>query len=379
MTIYTWPDTRTFVPQVADLQVIDNTQRSLESPLSGYVQTVSMPGARWGWAMDFAPQDGASRAALEAQLLKLSGREHRVRLWDIKHPRPRGNIGLTGVRLGAAAAQFATTLQLAGCRAAGNLLLGGSFEVYSDAEEGLAEGWILFTGGWGDGGRTHLISRVPTVPAAHGSASQFVQITAASNNTDTGITMTAWPGLMPGRVYTLSASIRAGVSGKLVLAAQIYGAGGSPLAYFSSAPVPATGARVATSVTFTAPSGAVMGQIFIRGINAVGEYMDVDAVQLEQAASASPYAGLATLAAGDWIGLPGGQLVRVVADAQADDLGRMTVDVRHMLRAAVASGGTVSLDKPTALYVRAEAGLTLPRMAGGSAPGMSAEFVEVFA
>ena len=57
----------------------------------------------------------------------------------------------------------------------------------------------------------------------------------------------------------------------------------------------------------------------------------------------------------------------------------MTVDVRHMLRSSVASGSAVTLDKPTALFVRTEAGLMLPRMPGLAAPPMSAEFVEVFA
>ena len=71
--------------------------------------------------------------------------------------------------------------------------------------------------------------------------------------------------------------------------------------------------------------------------------------------------------------------MRVVADATANDAGAMTVEVRHMLRAAVASGTAVTLDKPTALFVRTEAGIMLPRMAGNYEPGVSLDLVEVFA
>lgn len=205
MTTYAWPTGRHFVPATHELRVIDNTQRTAESALSGYVQTTGMPGARWGWGIDFAPHTQAQRADVEAYLLRLSGRQHRVQLWDLRNPRPRGTIALTGVTLSASAAQFATSIVLAGCGAS------------------------------------------------------------------------------------------------------------------------------------------------------------------------------ATLLAGDWLGLTGGQLVRVVSDATANGSGVMTVEVRHMLRAAVASGSAVTLDKPAALFVRAEAGIALPRMPGNVEPGMSLDLVEVFA
>jgi hypothetical protein len=206
MTIYAWPTTRAFLPATAQLRVIDNLQRSSESPLSGYTQTLSMPGARWGWDFDFGAHDLASRAQVEAYLMRLSGREHRVRLWDFKQPRPRGTINLSGVTLSAAAAQFATTLALAGCGAAKTLL------------------------------------------------------------------------------------------------------------------------------------------------------------------------------AGDWLTVATGQLVRVVGGSGlADGAGLMTVEIRPMLRLALSSGSAVTLDTPTALFVRTEAGLSLPRAAGDGVPGFSVGFAEVFA
>jgi hypothetical protein len=203
MTQYTWPDTRQYIPATAELMVMDNNSAN-SSPESGYVQTISKPGARWGWGLDFTPQSRAERAELEAWFTRLSGREHRVRLWDLKYPRPRGTCNLTGVTLGATAAQFATTVQLAGCG-----------------------------------------------------------------------------------------------SGK-------------------------------------------------------------------------------TLLPRDWLGLPGGQLVMVVAAATANGSGAMTVEVRHMLRAALASGGAVVLDKPNAAFIRSESTLRLPRQPGPLEPGFSIQFEEVF-
>jgi len=205
MTIYTWPTTRAALPRNAQWHIVDPLQRSNSSPLSGYTQTVSMPGAKWGWTLEFGAQSSELRQEVEAFLLRLSGMEHRIALWDLKRPRPRGTCALSGVTLAAAASAFATTLQLANC-----------------------------------------------------------------------------------------------------------GAG-------------------------------------------------------------------ATLLAGDWIGLASGQLVRVVANATANGAGVMSVDVRHMLRLAVASGSPVVLDKPTALYVRTESDLIMPRQPGRVEPEFTVQFEEVFA
>lgn len=204
MAEYTWPDGRLFTPATATLRVVDNTQRAAESALTGDVQTTSLPGARWAWDFDFATDDLRQRAQVEAYLVRLSGRQHRVRLWDIKRPAPAGTINHTGVATSASAAQFAEQLQLSGC-----------------------------------------------------------------------------------------------------------GAG-------------------------------------------------------------------ATLLAGDWFSVAG-QLLMCVADAAANGSGVMTVQHRHMLRQAVASGAPVTLHRPSALFIRTESGLALPRAAGKRQPGFSTQFVEVFA
>jgi hypothetical protein len=205
MTIYAWPATRSFMPTTALWRVIDDLQRVSQSPLSGSTQTLSMPGARWGWSYDFGAHGLAERNQLEAYLLRLNGREHRVRLWDQKFSRPRGTCNLAGVTLASDVAQFAVSVVLTGC-----------------------------------------------------------------------------------------------------------------------------------------------------GV-------------------------LRTLLAGDWIGLANGQLVRCVADAMSDTSGVMPVEVRHMMRSALPAGGVVTLDRPTALYIRADSNLAAPRQLGQSMPGFSIEFTEVFA
>ena len=74
-------------------------------------------------------------------------------------------------------------------------------------------------------------------------------------------------------------------------------------------------------------------------------------------------------------GSPG--LIYMESVAQANGSGIMTIEVRHMLRAAVAISAAVTLDKPTALYVRTESNLAMPRQPGRVQPGFAVEFVEV--
>lgn len=377
MAIYDWPTTRTFLPQTAELRVVDNSQRTLESPLSGYVQTLSMPGARWGWGFDFGAHADAERDALEAYLLRLSGREHRVRLWDLKKPRPRGSINTGGVTLAASAGQFATTLQLAGCVHPRNALLGANFHLDSN-DDGLADEWNVYAVG--------TIGAVTCDLFAPGIAIGNTQRVSASalGTEESAIGISSNLRLcthLAGQPICLSAYIAGSVGAQGTVWVDWFdGANAYITTTHNSQTLTAGIVRVIS--TGVAPSNAVSCRVYawMRAVPTAGPAnVRIDAVQLEPGNVATDYAGPASLAAGDWLSLANGQLVRVVADATADDIGRMTVEVRHMLRSAVASGSAVTLDRPTALFVRTEAGLALPRMPGLAAPGMSAEFVEVFA
>jgi hypothetical protein len=378
MTVYSWPDTRAFQPQGHELRVVDNTQRTVESSLSGYVQTNSMPGARWGWSLDMAPDSRADRAALEAYLLRLNGRQHRVQLWDMRNPRPRGNIQLTGVTLGATAAQFATSLVLAGCVPARNILLGGSFEIDANAD-GLADGWVRYSAG-SVGALTASRSAGIVVQGVYSQALAASTLGATSSDRQgilrSGFSVTS----LAGRNAVLSMVVLGTLNSSCEVQLVWRDAANMIISGLSTSVAFTTGLQ-SVSLTGLCPANAVSCLIYVWQHSNTGATPSfyVDAVQLEAGSTPTAYDGPATLLAGDWLGLTGGQLVRVVADATANDAGAMTVEVRHMLRSAVASGSAVTLDKPTALYVRTEAPLALPRMPGNVEPGMSLDLVEVFA
>jgi hypothetical protein len=122
MTTYTWPAGQMFIPSAVTLRQIHNNQASV-SPQSGFTQTNSLPGARWGWAIDFQPHLKDDRQALEAFLTRLSGMEHRLQIWDMRRPYPLGTLNRTGVTHSAASA-LANTITLNGCGASTTIRAG---------------------------------------------------------------------------------------------------------------------------------------------------------------------------------------------------------------------------------------------------------------
>ncbi len=149
MAVYDWPDDQTLSPREMTLGQRHNDRAKISSH-NGSVQTTSLPGARWRWVLQWPNQAQATRLRLEGVLDKLSGLEHRLRLWDIKRPRPRGTCNISGVTLSTAAAQFATTLVLAGCGASRTLLAGdwinpGGFQLVRVVDDAVANGSGVMT------------------------------------------------------------------------------------------------------------------------------------------------------------------------------------------------------------------------------------------
>lgn len=209
MAVYTWPSAggKAYWPAAVAWRGRFNT-KTMVSSLSGYTQTGNVPGSKWALSLDFPKQTHAERRALEGWFAQLAGVQHRASMFDPAQPVPRGSCNLSGVTVLTAAAQFATSLQLANC--------------------------------------------------------------------------------------------------------------GYPT----------------------------------------------------------------TLLAGDQIGVitaGGGQLLKVVADAASSVIGTMTVEVRHMLRAAVAINSAVTLDRPRLLCILADPDLAVPYGANNTAPPFSVDFIEVFA
>lgn len=132
MSQYNWPagDSR-FGAARFDLTQAHNN-RTFTSVLSQSTQTLSLPGARWGWVVTFPEQSNAFRQAIEAWLTRLSGMEHRAVMFDVARPSPLGSIALSGVTA-ASAAQFASSITLNNCGAGATLKSGDWFSVATAA------------------------------------------------------------------------------------------------------------------------------------------------------------------------------------------------------------------------------------------------------
>lgn len=130
MAIKDWPaygTDKAFWPKSVELKQVHNN-RVFESQLSGDIQTQSVPGARWGWILNFPEQTWAERGRLLAFLTALNGMEHRVRLFDPRRPPGGSLVGRTGVTLGASASQFAPSITLANAWGRNRLQRSKSFD-----------------------------------------------------------------------------------------------------------------------------------------------------------------------------------------------------------------------------------------------------------
>jgi hypothetical protein len=126
MTTLTWPTLTRAAPRVLDWSLVPNTQ-SFGSPLSGAIQTVEMPGARWKASFMMENLTEADSALLQAFLVKLRGRAGRFTLHNFARAMPRGTQA--GTPLVKGAAQTGNTLLIDGCTVAATLLAGDYFTV----------------------------------------------------------------------------------------------------------------------------------------------------------------------------------------------------------------------------------------------------------
>lgn len=85
----------------------------------------------------------------------------------------------------------------------------------------------------------------------------------------------------------------------------------------------------------------------------------------------------ATVYAGDMLGLPNGQAVRVMADATADGSGLLAIEFQPRARAAMAAYGAINLTRPTITVMMKSASGVPTTWQPGYADGCSFEVVEV--
>lgn len=116
MTIYTLPGTRAMRPATMSfyLTPLGGVTRS---PLTGDTKTVSAPGGWWSAELAYPDQHEDERGSLRGLIDLVTRSEHRLALWDLARPQPRGTCNLAGVTVGVSAAQFAQVVTLYGCGA----------------------------------------------------------------------------------------------------------------------------------------------------------------------------------------------------------------------------------------------------------------------
>ena len=85
---------------------------ALTSPLTGQVQTVGMPGARWFVTLEWPPLTEAQSRQIESLRAQLRGRANRLLLWHLARPALRGAGGGTPVVNGAS--QTGSSLNVSG-------------------------------------------------------------------------------------------------------------------------------------------------------------------------------------------------------------------------------------------------------------------------
>jgi hypothetical protein len=111
MTTLTWPTLTRSLPSQFEWSLVSNTQ-TFTSPLSGAIQTVEIPGARWTVSFSLTAMDAADAALWRAFTAKLRGQAGRFYLWNMARPIARG-IG-TGTPVVSGAGQSGATLVTSG-------------------------------------------------------------------------------------------------------------------------------------------------------------------------------------------------------------------------------------------------------------------------
>lgn len=121
MTILAFPSLGRSGPSAWTWRKLSNTQ-TFESPLTRSVQTLELPGARWGFTAGWDNLQAADSALLRAFLSRLRGTAGRFSMPNHDQLNPRGTAG--GAPLVNGASQTGTSLVTDGWTAGATLLAG---------------------------------------------------------------------------------------------------------------------------------------------------------------------------------------------------------------------------------------------------------------
>lgn len=372
MSTYTWP--AAWIPSAFELRVSPNL-RTFSGPYTPTLQALDMLGERWTGRLDLPPTvDRIDIGRRLAFFDRLHGRANAFTIPNYDRMQPLGSARGT-LTLAASAAQLANTATLTGVRAGQNLLRYSGLESDSNAD-GLCDGMALYQAGSYSGA---TYSRVGGTGSS-GAWCQRVTATALGGTTadQLGIGLQDQISVTPGVTYTMAADVLATSGTTGVIEIDWYAAGGGFLSRSVSALAGSGVSYQRQSVTAAAPATAAFATIYIymRANSSPTPELRIDNMQLEAAAAPTAYASGAQFYAGDCLSI-GGQFVRLVADAAADDAGQMPIEFQTRLRTAMASGTAVTWSAPT-LTVRLKSGDEVPMAhQPGYTEGFSLEFVEV--
>lgn len=126
------------------------------SPLSGQVQTVELPGARWTCELGYSVLTEAEAAVMRSLLVRMRGQANRLLLWDFANPTPRGTQ--RGTPLVNGANQTGSTLNIDAVTNGNTFLRGDMLSVQI-----------------GSPARPHLFMVVADVTAAAGAMSLTIE------------------------------------------------------------------------------------------------------------------------------------------------------------------------------------------------------------
>lgn len=115
------------VPDTQEFGIRYNTQVSSTS-LSGIVQTVELPGARWFGSMSFRDLTPTESATLKAWLLELRGSSGRFYFGDLEITEPQGSVS------GSITVTSGTARQIGISGISGSFSVGDRISIYNTAQ-----------------------------------------------------------------------------------------------------------------------------------------------------------------------------------------------------------------------------------------------------
>lgn len=352
MSTIDWPDA--LVPQTCQLALRKSGQQ-FASPFNGTTQALDFIAERWVLSVSLAQMAARNPRGVGSFCNRLAGGVERVRGWNFGHNRgvPMGTLR-GAPTLSAGVARGDVALPVAGALAGVNRLLGGGFEVDSNAD-GMADQWTLYYDALPAG-----LSFGPV--AGNGSATAQRVSGDLPIGGQLGVVRSSRQAVVAGQAYTFSVDIKTNSVGlSTVLYVSWYDAGGAELPNSNNSLASTTSWQRRT-LPAVAPAGAVQAQCYawmvnISGLTINGASIFTDNAQWELGAVASSFAGVPTLKADDMVGC-GGQLFQVAADTMLSDMGAGSVPVINRVRATITSSGAVLWDRPTAEFI-------LPAMQAG--------------